>query len=47
MAHIKLPEGVPGIRGPMLISPETTKPLRDFWRSCCEGPTHSRPRNGK
>ena len=24
MAHIHLPEGVPGIRGPMVISPETT-----------------------
>jgi uncharacterized peroxidase-related enzyme len=30
MAHIKLAEGVPGIRGPMLISPETTKPLREL-----------------
>ncbi|MGA8268775.1 MAG: peroxidase-related enzyme [Candidatus Acidiferrales bacterium] len=30
MAHIKLAEGVPGIRGPMLLSPETTKPLREL-----------------
>jgi hypothetical protein len=30
MAHIKLPEGVPGILGPMFISPETTKPLREL-----------------
>jgi uncharacterized peroxidase-related enzyme len=30
MAHIHLPEGVPGIRGPMLISPETTTPLREL-----------------
>ncbi|MBD2755619.1 carboxymuconolactone decarboxylase family protein [Spirosoma validum] len=27
MAHIQLPEGLPGIRGPMAFSPETTKPL--------------------
>jgi len=30
MAHIQLPEGVPGIRGPMIFSPETTKPLREL-----------------
>ena len=30
MAHINLAEGVPGIRGPMLLSPETTKPLREL-----------------
>jgi len=27
MAHITLPEGLPGIRGPMAFSPETSKPL--------------------
>ncbi len=27
MAHIQLPEGLPGIRGPMAFSPETTYPL--------------------
>ena len=27
MAHIALTEGLPGIRGPMVFSPETTKPL--------------------
>lgn len=27
MAHIQLPDGLPGIRGPMAFSPETTKPL--------------------
>lgn len=27
MAHIQLPEGLPGIRGPMAFSPETTRPL--------------------
>src|SRR6202451_1524207 len=27
MAHIKVPEGIPGILGPMAFSPETAKPL--------------------
>lgn len=27
MAHIQLPEGLPGILGPMAFSPQTTKPL--------------------
>lgn len=27
MTHIQLPDGLPGIRGPMAFSPETTKPL--------------------
>jgi len=30
MAHIELPEGLPGIRGPMAFRPETAKPLNDF-----------------
>jgi len=30
MAHIELTEGLPGIRGPMVFSPETTKPLCDL-----------------
>jgi len=30
MAHINLPEGLPGIRGPMAFRPETTKPLNEF-----------------
>jgi uncharacterized peroxidase-related enzyme len=30
MPHIKLPEGFPGIRGPMAVSPATTKPLREL-----------------
>jgi uncharacterized peroxidase-related enzyme len=28
MAHIELPPGLPGIRGPMAFRPETSKPLR-------------------
>ena len=27
MVHIQLPDGLPGIRGPMAFSPETAKPL--------------------
>lgn len=30
MAHIQLPEGLPGIRGPMALRPETTKPLNEL-----------------
>jgi uncharacterized peroxidase-related enzyme len=38
MAHIKLEEGVPGIRGPMVFSPETTKPMREFVDVLLRGP---------
>ncbi len=30
MAHINLPEGLPGIRGPMAFRPETSKPLNEL-----------------
>jgi uncharacterized peroxidase-related enzyme len=30
MAHIKLPEGLPGIRGPMAFRSETSKPLNEL-----------------
>ncbi len=30
MAHIKLPEGLPGIRGPMAFRPETARPLNEL-----------------
>ena len=30
MAHIDLPEGLPGIRGPMAFRPETARPLNEF-----------------
>ena len=30
MAHIMLPEGLPGIRGPMAFRPETAKPLNEL-----------------
>jgi uncharacterized peroxidase-related enzyme len=38
MAHIPLPEGLPGIRGPMVFSPETTKPLCDLVQVLLTGP---------
>ena len=38
MAHIQLPEGLPGIRGPMVLSPETTKPLCDLVQVLLTGP---------
>jgi uncharacterized peroxidase-related enzyme len=30
MPHIPLPEGVPGIRGPMMFRPETAKPMNEL-----------------
>lgn len=30
MAHINLPDGLPGIRGPMVYRPETARPLNDL-----------------
>jgi uncharacterized peroxidase-related enzyme len=30
MAHISIPEGLPGIRGPMAFRPETSKPLNEL-----------------
>jgi len=38
MAHIALTEGLPGIRGPMVFSPETTKPLCDLVQVLLTGP---------
>jgi uncharacterized peroxidase-related enzyme len=38
VAHIQLPEGLPGIRGPMVFSPETTKPLGDLVQVLLTGP---------
>ncbi len=47
MAHIHLPEGVPGIRGPMLISPETTTPLRELAEVLLRGPNTLTPAERK
>jgi len=38
MPHIALPAGLPGIRGPMVFSPETTKPLCDLAQVLLAGP---------
>jgi uncharacterized peroxidase-related enzyme len=38
MAHIKLPEGLPGIRGPLVFSLETAKPMGDLVQVLMRGP---------
>jgi uncharacterized peroxidase-related enzyme len=38
MPHISLPEGVPGIRGPMTFRPETAKPLNELADVLLRGP---------
>jgi uncharacterized peroxidase-related enzyme len=42
MAHIKLQEGVPGIRGPMVFRPETATPMRELAEVLLRSP-HSLP----
>jgi len=43
MAHIHVPEGLPGILGPMAISPETTKALRELAEVLLRGPNTLTP----
>jgi uncharacterized peroxidase-related enzyme len=38
MAHIQLPEGLPGIVGPLNFSPDTAKPLLDLAELLLRGP---------
>ena len=38
MAHITLPEGLPGIRGPMAFRPETARPLNEMVDVLLRGP---------
>lgn len=38
MAHIDLPSGLPGIRGPMVFRPETAQPLNDLVEVLLRGP---------
>jgi uncharacterized peroxidase-related enzyme len=38
MAHITLPDGLPGIRGPMAFRPETAKPLNELVDILLRGP---------
>ncbi len=43
MPHIQLPEGLPGILGPMAFSPETTKPLNELAEVLLRGPNSLTP----
>jgi uncharacterized peroxidase-related enzyme len=43
MAHISLPEGLPGIRGPMAFRPETARPLNDLADVLLNGPISLTP----
>ncbi len=43
MAHIQVPEGAPGILGPMAISPESTKALRALADVLLRGPNTLTP----
>jgi uncharacterized peroxidase-related enzyme len=43
MAHISLPEGVPGILGPMLAYPETEKHLNGLAEALLRGPSSLTP----
>src|SRR5580698_813234 len=38
MAHIQLPEGLPGIVGPLAYRPETAKPLNELAEILLRGP---------
>jgi uncharacterized peroxidase-related enzyme len=39
MAHISLPEGIPGIRGPMMFRPETARPMNELAEVLLCGPS--------
>ena len=39
MPHITLPDGLPGIRGPMAFRPETARPLSDLAEVLLHGPS--------
>jgi len=43
MAHIKLPDGIPGIVGPMMFSPETAKPMNALAEVLLRGPNTLTP----
>jgi uncharacterized peroxidase-related enzyme len=43
MAHIQVPEGAPGILGPMATSPESTKALRELVEVLLRGPNTLTP----
>jgi uncharacterized peroxidase-related enzyme len=43
MPHIQLPEGIPGILGPMAFSPETAEPLNELAEILLRGPNTLTP----
>ncbi|MHB1794892.1 MAG: carboxymuconolactone decarboxylase family protein [Acidobacteriaceae bacterium] len=43
MAHIQLPEGLPGIRGGFVFRPETAKPLNELVEVLLHGPNSLSP----
>lgn len=43
MPHIELPEGLPGILGPMAFRPETAKPLNELAEILLRGPSTLTP----
>ena len=43
MPHISLPEGFPGIRGPMMFRPETAKPMNELVDVLLRGPSSLSP----
>src|SRR5271155_1597116 len=43
MPHIRLPEGIPGILGPMAFSPDTAKPLNALAEVLLRGPNSLSP----
>jgi AhpD family alkylhydroperoxidase len=43
MAHIQVPEGAPGILGPMAISPQSTRALRELAEVLLLGPNTLTP----
>jgi uncharacterized peroxidase-related enzyme len=43
MAHIQLPEGLPGIVGPLAFSPDTARPLLELAETLLRGPNTLTP----
>ncbi len=43
MPHIPLPEGIPGIIGPMMFSPDTAKPMNELAEILLRGPNSLSP----
>ena len=43
MPHIRLPEGLQGIRGPMAFRPETAKPLNELAEALLRAPNSLKP----